>query len=108
MIMGRKHWHAEWIFIDKIQFYCLLKIDDTLPVFRGFGTSKSEARKAACNVAYDYLKTHNLINSIKTEIPSPNKSDAINQLEILSSKKEAKKSSAFKMLQYLLENDGTQ
>ena len=134
--------------INKIQFYCLLKIDDNLPVFRGFGSSKSEARKAVCNVAYDYLKNNNLTNSIKTEIPTPNKSEAINQLEILarrgyfsiptykfyqkydkngnpiwkcecfidedkrsflsesSSKKEAKKSSAFKMLQYLLENDG--
>ncbi len=134
--------------IHKIQFYCLLKIDEQLPIFRGFGNSKSEARKAACNVAYDYLKEHNLINLIRIEIGDPNKQEAINQLEILarrgyfsipgyefyqkydqngnpiweckcfikeakkgflskaSSKKEAKKSSAFKMLNYLLERNG--
>ena len=133
--------------IDKIQFYCLLKIDDNLPIFRGFGTSKSEARKAVCNVAYDYLKENNLTNSIKTEIRNPNMAEAVNQLETLarrgyfsipayefyqdydengnpiwkcecfiadekinfssksSSKKKAKKSSAFKMLKYLLEGD---
>lgn len=70
--------------IDKINFYCLLKIDDNLPVFRGFGASKSEARTAVCKVAYDYLKKHNLTNSMKTEIQNPNKEDAINQLEILA------------------------
>lgn len=133
--------------IDKIQFYCLLKVDDNLPIFRGFGTSKSEARKAVCKVAYDYLKKNDLTNSIKTEIPTPNREEAINQLEILarrgyfsiptykfyqeydgngnpvwkcecfiqekersflsisSSKKDAKRSSAFKMLNYLLEDD---
>lgn len=133
--------------MDKIQFHCLLKIDDNLPVFRGFGISKSEARKAVCKLAYDYLEEHNLTNSMQTEIQNPNKAEAINQLEILarrgyfsipaykfyqdyddngnpiwececlidemkrsflsksSSKKEAKKSSAFKMLKYLLGGD---
>lgn len=133
--------------IEKIQFYCLLKIDDNLPIFRGFGSSKSEARKAVCNVAYDYLKRNNLTNLVKAEIPNPNKAEAINQLETLarrgyfpipiykfnqeydkngnpvweckcfidkekrsflsksSSKKEAKKISAFKMLKYLLEDN---
>lgn len=131
--------------ISRIQFHCLLKIDENLPIFRGFGNSKSEARKAACSVAYDYLEKNNLITSIKDEIPNPNKAEAINQLEILarrgyfsiptyhfeqeydkngnpvwgceccideesrsfftksSSKKDAKKSSAFKMLKYILE-----
>lgn len=130
---------------NEIQFHCLLKIDENLPVFRGFGKSKSEARKAVCKVAYDYLKENNLTNSIKDEIRNPNKAEAINQLEILarrgyfslpkysffqehdengntvwececlidkdkrsflsksSSKKDAKKSSAFKMLKYILE-----
>lgn len=132
----------------KIQFYCLLNIGKDLPIFRGFGKSKGEARNAVCKVAYDYLKEHNLTNSIKTEIQNPNKAEAINQLEILarrgyfsvpvykfdeeydkngnpiwkcecfideeersflsksSSKKEAKKSSAFKMLKYILGDDG--
>lgn len=133
--------------IDKIQFHCLLKIDNNLPIFRGFGVSKSEARTAVCKVAYDYLKENNLIISMKTEIKNPNEEEAINQLEILarrgyfsipaykfcqeydkngnpiwtcecriheeqrsfssksSSKKRAKKSSAFKMLQYLLKRN---
>ncbi|MDE5893849.1 MAG: hypothetical protein K2H45_13090 [Acetatifactor sp.] len=130
--------------VHKIQFRCLLKIDNNLPIFRGFGISKSEARKAVCKVAYDYLKEHNLTDTIKNEIKNPNRAEAINQLEILarrgyfsiptykfrqeydengnpvwkcecyieeetrsfvaksSSKKEAKKSSAFKMLKYVL------
>lgn len=131
--------------ISRIHFHCLLKIDENLPIFRGFGNSKGEARKAACSVAYEYLEKNNLIYSIRDEIPNPNKAEAINQLEILarrghfsiptynfyeeydkngnpvwgceccideeprsfftksSSKKEAKKSSAFKMLKYILE-----
>ncbi len=132
---------------SKIQFHCYLKMDDDLPIFRGFGASKGEARKAVCQVAYDYLKTNSLLSTIRTEIDNPNKSNAINQLETLarrgyfsipsyhftqhydaqgnpvwtyecriaeikeffsaqaSSKKEAKKSAAFKMLQYVLDAD---
>lgn len=131
--------------ISKIQFHCILEIDENLPIFRGFGKSKSEARKAVCNVAYDYLEKNNLLYSIRDELSNPNKAEAINQLEILarrgyfsiptynfyeeydkngnpvwgceccideeprsfltksSSKKDAKKSSAFKMLKYILE-----
>ena len=127
-----------------IKYHCLLKLDDNLPIFRGFGASKSEARKAVCKVAYEYLEKHNLLFSIKDEIENPNKNEAISQLEILarrdyfsipeylfeqtydengnpiwscecriaevdktfgeqsSSKKEAKKGAAFKMLQYVL------
>lgn len=138
LVIGDKH-------IDNIQFHCLLKIDDHLPVFRGFGISKSEARKAVCKVAYNYLNENNLTKTIKTEIQNPNKEKAINQLETLarrgyfsipiykfdqeydkngnpiwnceclideikksfsakaSAKKEAKKASAFKMLNFLLE-----
>lgn len=135
-------------YINEMQFRCILKIDDSLPVFRGFGKSKGEARKAVCKVAYEYLEKNNLTNSIADEIPNPNKAEAINQLEILarrgyfsipvyqfhqeydrdgnpvwkceccikeerrsfrakaSSKREAKKSSAFAMLDYVLGNDG--
>ena len=127
-----------------IKYHCLLKLDDNLPIFRGFGASKSEARKAVCKVAYEYLEKNNLLFSIKDEIKNPNKNEAISQLEILarrdyfsipdyqfeqtydengnpiwschccieevdktfgeqsSSKKEAKKGAAFKMLQYVL------
>lgn len=70
--------------VDKIQFDCYLKIGNDLPVFRGFGNSKSEARKAVCKVAYDYLEKNDLINTISTEIENPNKSEAINQLETLA------------------------
>lgn len=133
--------------INEIQYYCLLKIDNDLPIFRGFGSSKSEARKAACEVAYKYLEKQGLLTSIKTEIENPNRAESINQLEILarrgyfsiptyqfsqgyaengnpvwkcechireeartfqakaSSKNEAKKTAAFKMLKYILEEN---
>ncbi len=68
----------------KIQFHCILKIDNDLPLFRGFGSSKSEARKAVCEVAWDFLEKHNLQNLIQNEIENPNKFEAINQLEILA------------------------
>lgn len=134
---------------NEIKYHCFLKIADDLPIFRGFGKSKSEARKAVCKVAYDYLDKKGLLTSIRTEIDNPNRADAINQLEILarrgyfsipvykfeqkydkngnpvwkcechikeeerwfmaksSLKKEAKKTAAFKMLKYVLE-DGEQ
>lgn len=131
----------------EIQYHCLLKIDNNLPLFRGFGRSKPEARMAVCKIAYEYLEQKGLLFSIQDEIEDPNKADAINQLEILSrrgyfsiptydfelnhdengnpiwkcicrikeydicfkwessSKKEAKKSAAFKMLKYVLDKE---
>ncbi len=70
--------------VCKMNFSCLLKIHDNEPIFRGFGASKSEARKAVCKVAYDYLRQKGKLGSIKTEIENPNKADAINQLETLA------------------------
>ena len=69
---------------DKIKYYCLMKLSDDLPIFRGFGISKSEARKAVCEVAYDYLKKEDLLFTIQDEIENPNKAEAISQLEILA------------------------
>ena len=63
---------------------CYLIIDNHLPIFRGFGTSRNAARKGACETAYHYLEHNHLILSIKDEIEDPNKDDAINQLEILA------------------------
>lgn len=130
--------------IHKTKFHCLLKISDELPVFRGFGQSKPEARKNVCKLAYDYLVKKGLWLCIRDEIKNPNKNDAINQLEILarrnyfsipiytfkeqhdsngnpiwnckcqiaeehlsfsatsSSKKDSKKTAAFKMLRHVL------
>lgn len=130
---------------QEVQYQCLLKIDDNLPIFRGFGRSKSEARMAVCKVAYEYLKQNHRLPSIKDEIENPNKADAVSQLEILSrrgyfsiptydfelrhdgngnpiwrcechieerdtyfwsessSKKDAKKTAAFEMLKYVLD-----
>jgi len=132
--------------LPEIKYHCLLKIDDALPVFRGFGKTQNEARKNVCKVAYNYLCENDLLFSICDEIESPNKDDAINQLEILarrgyfsipsydfectydkdgnplwecvchiaeecksfsaksSTKKDAKKSSAYNMLLYVLNN----
>lgn len=130
--------------VHKTKFHCLLKLADNLPIFRGFGQSKSEARRNVCQLAYDYLCKEGLWLSIRDEIDNPSKDNAINQLEILarrgyfsiptyefeqsydkdgnpvwksvcqikeeeksfaaksSSKKDAKKASAYKMLQYVL------
>lgn len=70
--------------ITKLQYTCELKLLDNLPIFRGFGISKSDARKAVCEVAYSYLEKNNLLFSIRDEIENPNMDDAINQLEILA------------------------
>lgn len=125
---------------------CLLKIRDNLPIFRGFGRSKNQARKNVCKLAYEYLERNNKLFTIEDEIDEPSKDRAINQLEILarrgyfsvpkyvfseeydhdgnpiwqskcmiegegkvyeakaSSKKEAKKQAAYKMLKYVLKN----
>lgn len=133
---------------SKLKFHCELQLLDSLPVFRGFGSSKSEARMNVCKLAYEYLQKHDLLFSIRDEIDNPNKADAINQLETLarrgyfsiptydfeqkydkngnpiwkctcyieeydaycnaqsSSKKDAKKSAAFEMLQYVLSEEG--
>lgn len=132
---------------SRINHYCLLKLSDSLPVFREFGASKSEARMAVCKLAYEYLEKKNMLFSIRDEIDNPNKADAINQLETLarrgyfsiptyefeqkydnngnpvwrcechieeydtyydaesSSKKDAKKSAAFKMLEFVLNEE---
>lgn len=130
--------------VHKTKYHCLLKLSDDLPIFRGFGQSQTEARKNVCKLAYEFLRREDLWLSIRDEIESPNKEEAINQLEILarrgyfsiptydfeqshdkdgnpvwksichiaekeksyfaksSSKKDAKKSAAYKMLQYVL------
>ncbi len=132
---------------EEVQYHCLLKISNELPIFRGFGRSKAEARMAVCKLAYEYLEKENLCFSIRDEIENPNKAEAISQLEILarrgyfsiptydfkqtydrngnpiwkcvcriaeqerdfcsvsSSKKDAKKTAAFKMLQYVLDKE---
>ena len=69
---------------SKLNFHCELKLLDSLPIFRGFGSSKSEARMNVCKLAYEYLQQHNMLFSIEDEIDNPNKEDAINQLEILA------------------------
>lgn len=122
-----------------------MKLIEQSRPFKGYGESKSEARKAVCKKAYIYLENHDLLFSILDEIDCPNKAEAINQLEILarrgyfsipeykfqhkydcngnpvwkctcyideaeryfkaesSTKKDAKKTAAFAMLEYVLE-----
>lgn len=129
---------------QEYQFECRMKLTDDLPEFGAYGTSKSEARKKACQAAYEYLENEELLWTIQDEIQNPNKAEAISQLEILArrgyfeipeydfreqydkngnpvwdvacyikgismifraeatSKKEAKKLSAYKMLMYVL------
>lgn len=134
---------------DGLKYSCELKLLDNLPVFCGYGKSKSEARMDVCQFAYEYLKKEGTIKCItmRDEIDEPSKNKAINQLEILarrdyfsiptyefeeshddngnpiwrsrcrikeydksftdtsSSKKEAKKLSALKMLRYVIAED---
>lgn len=70
--------------IFELHYSCLMKLSDTLPIFRGFGKSKAEARRCVCKVAYEYLKKQELLFTIKDEIENPNQKDSINQLEILA------------------------
>ena len=49
-----------------------------------YGGSKSEVRRKVCREAYNYLKNHGLLFSIRDEIDNPNPAEAINQLETLS------------------------
>lgn len=72
--------------IFRIKFHCLLQLLDDLPIFRGFGASKSEARMNVCKLAYEYLEKNGYIQymTMREEISEPTKKDSINQLEILA------------------------
>ena len=65
-------------------FECKLWIAEDIAPFCGEGYSAREARLSACAEAYAYLHKKGLWFSVCTEIPNPNKDDAINQLEILA------------------------
>lgn len=71
---------------SRLKFHCELKLLDDLPIFCGFGASKSEARMNVCKLAYNWLCQNDYIceKSIQDEIENPNKDDAINQLETLA------------------------
>lgn len=68
----------------ELKHTCLLKLGGMNTIFRSFGSSKNEARKAVCKLAYKKLEQDNLLFSIRDEIPNPNIDDAISQLEILA------------------------
>ena len=68
----------------ELKHTCLLKLGNLDKTFRSFGTSKNEARKAVCALAYKELERNNMLLSIRDEIPNPNINDAISQLEILA------------------------
>ena len=56
-----------------------------LPVlFRAYGRTKGEARRAVCRFAYEYLEQNGLLFTIRDEIAAPNEDEAITQLETLS------------------------
>lgn len=71
---------------SKLKFQCELKLLNDLPVFRGFGASKGEARMNVCKLAYEYLEKNGHIKytTMRDEIGEPTKEGAINQLEILA------------------------
>ena len=67
-------------------FKCRMELEGIPYIFIGYGTSKSEARKDVCRLAYDYLAKNDLLYTMEDEIGTPTKEDAINQLEILARK----------------------
>ena len=133
----------------KLKYHCELKLLDRLPIYRGFGASKGEARMNVCKLAYEDLKRKGVIEefTIRDELDNPNREEAISQLEILarrgyfsiptssftlehdengnsvwtvtchieevdktfdavsSSKKDAKKTAAYAMLQFVLDEE---
>lgn len=64
---------------------CELRIDDGEP-FVGFGYSKSLARMAAAELAYDYLDEHGLLRTMQDEVGEPSRERAVSQLHELAQK----------------------
>ena len=64
---------------------CELRIDDGEP-FVGFGYSKSLARMAAAELAYDYLDEQGLLRTMEDEIEEPTLERAVSQIQELAQK----------------------
>ena len=64
---------------------CELRIDGGSP-FVGFGYSKSLARMAAAELAYDYLDEQGLLRTMEDEIDEPTLERAVSQLQGLAQK----------------------
>lgn len=73
--------------LSRLKVQCQLNLCmPDVPIFRGFGESKSEARMNVCKLAYEYLEKERYIQemSMADEIEEPAQESAINQLEILA------------------------
>lgn len=73
--------------LSRLKVQCQLNLCmPDVPIFRGFGESKSEARMSVCKLAYEYLEKEGYIQemSMADEIEEPAQESAINQLEILA------------------------
>lgn len=73
--------------LSRLKVQCQLNLcRPDVPIFRGFGESKSEARMSVCKLAYEYLEKEGYIQemSMADEIEEPAQESAINQLEILA------------------------
>ena len=64
-------------------FRCTLRLDGTERAFTGDGSTRGEARRAACADAYAFLEENGLLFSARGEIKNPNRNDAVNQLDSL-------------------------
>lgn len=64
---------------------CELRIDEGAP-FVGFGYSKSLARMAAAELAYDYLDEQGLLRTMEDEIEEPTLERAVSQIQELAQK----------------------
>lgn len=69
---------------ERYSYQCRIHINDSMPTFRGYGDSKSEARRNVCELVHNYLVDHDMLLTIKDEIENPRMENAINDLEILA------------------------
>lgn len=80
-------WYSLWEIAESMpfgNFRAQLQIKEVNRKIVGYGYTQTEARKGAARCAYRYLKSHNLLFTIRDEIENPNLQDAISQLEILA------------------------
>ncbi|MCQ2452652.1 MAG: putative dsRNA-binding protein [Oscillospiraceae bacterium] len=69
---------------EKAGFFCELQDAGDITGFRGHGKSKREARKDACQKAFEWLEKNGRLFSIQDELENPNPENAIGQLETLA------------------------
>ncbi|MBP5353691.1 MAG: hypothetical protein J6Y67_00970 [Lachnospiraceae bacterium] len=83
-IIGENLSNSHLPFVAYPKRMCKLKLPGIDAIFLDAGQTDHEARRGAAKAAYMYLKSHNLLPTIRDEIENPNYDDSISQLEILA------------------------